>query len=110
MEKIAKHKKAVLDLLKTYQKTSDKIETLLLTDTEHNHYQVVEAGWQDPDRYYYGVLFHIHIKPDGKVFILENNTEDDLAENLINLGVSKKDIVLNFIPERIRQHTGYATT
>jgi hypothetical protein len=108
MEKIKKYKTAILNLLKSYQRTSTTVETLLLVDTEHHHYQVVEAGWKDPDNYYYGILFHIHIKPTGKLVILENNTEDDLAESLIDSGVSKSDIVINFIPERVRQFTGYA--
>ena len=109
MEKIKKYQKAILNVLNAYQRTSTTaVETLLLVDTERHHYQVVEAGWQDADHYHYGILFHIHIKPTGKVVILENNTEDDLAEFLIDNGVSKTDIVINFIPERVRQFTGYA--
>jgi XisI protein len=110
MEKIKKYKTAILNVLKSYQRASTTVETLLLADTENHHYQVVEAGWQDPDHYFYGILFHIHIKENGKVCILENNTEDDLAEALIEGGVAKLDIVLNFIPERVRQYTGYAVT
>jgi hypothetical protein len=108
MEKIKIYKTAILNLLKSYQRSSTSLETLQLADNEHHHYQVVQAGWQDPDRYFYGILFHIHIKPNGKVVIMENNTEDDLAEALIESGVAKSDIVLNFIPERVRQYTGYA--
>ncbi len=108
MEKIKKYQKAILKLLNTYQKNSTTIETLLIVDTEHHHYQVVEAGWQDSDHYHYGLLFHIHIKPTGKVVILENNTEDNLTEFLIDNDVSKSDIVINFVPERVRPLTGYA--
>jgi hypothetical protein len=108
MEKIKKYKTAILNVLKSYQRTSSTVETLLLVDTEHHHYQVVEVGWKDPNNYFYGILFHIYIKPTGKVVILENNTEDDIAESLINFGILKSDIVINFIPERVRQFTGYA--
>jgi hypothetical protein len=108
MEKIKKYETAILNVLKSYERPTTTVETLSLVDKEHHHYQVFEAGWQDPDRYYYGILFHIRINPTGKVVILENNTEDDLAELLIANGVSKSDIVINFIPERIRQYTGYA--
>jgi XisI protein len=108
MEKIKKYQKAILSVLKSYQSTSTTVETLPIIDTEHQHYQIVEAGWQDADHYHYGLLFHIHIKETGKIVILENNTEDDIAEFLIAAGVSKADIIINFVPERIRQYTGYA--
>jgi hypothetical protein len=35
-----------------------------------------------------------------------NRTEEDVAEALTQRGVEKSDIVLSFIPERVRQHTG----
>lgn len=108
MEKIEKYKTAILNVLKSYQRTTPTIERLMLVDNENHHYQVMEAGWQDPDNYFYGVLFHIHIKSNGKVVIMENNTEDDIAEALVEGGVAKTDIILNFIPERVRQNTGYA--
>ena len=108
MEKITIYQAAIMKVLNAYQRTASSVETLVLADTEHHHYQVVEAGWQDPDRYFYGILFHIHINARGKVVILENNTEDDIAESLITYGIAKSDIVLNFIPERVRQFTGYA--
>jgi hypothetical protein len=108
MDKIAKYKKAVENLLKTYHRDSSTVETIIVVDNEQLHYQIIEAGWQDADRYFYGILFHIHINSKGKVVILENNTEDELTEDLINLGVEKSDILLNFLPERVRKHTGFA--
>lgn len=109
MEKIAKYQAAILTVLQTYVQDANPIETLIVSDTVHHHYQVVEAGWQDKDKYYFNTAIHLHIKEDGKIWIFENRTEDDIAQLLIDKGVAKSDIVLYFIPERVRQYSGYAT-
>jgi hypothetical protein len=55
-----------------------------------------------------GILLHFQIKPSGKVWILANWTEDDVAKALIDLGVKKEDIVLGFQPEFAWPYSGYA--
>ncbi len=51
---------------------------------------------------------HFHVKKDGKVWVLANWTEEDVAEALIKKGVLQQDIVLGFHPQSVRAHTGYA--
>ena len=109
MEKIKKYQSVILEMLKAYERSSDSIETCIVSDTKNHHYQVMESGWQDKNTYYFNTPIHLHIKPDGKIWILENKTEDDIALSLVEQGVDKLDIVLNFIPERVRQYSGFAT-
>lgn len=108
MDKITKYQDAIIDLLQEYKQAGAPGETYLITDREHNHFQVLSAGWQDEDNFTMGILLHFFIKPDGKIWILANWTEDDVAQALVNRGVSKTDIVLGFHPKYVRQHTGFA--
>jgi len=39
---------------------------------------------------------------------MENRTEEDIAEMLVELGVQRKDIVLAWLPEHVREFSGYA--
>jgi len=53
-------------------------------------------------------VLHFQIKADGKIWILANWTEDDVALELVERGVLKQDIVLAFQPESVRNLSGYA--
>ena len=88
-------------------KTIPEIEFQVVADERNNHFQLVETGWYDK-RFIHSVIFHFHIKPDGKVWLLANNTDMLVAEDLVKRGVPASDIVLGFHPAYIRQHTGFA--
>jgi glutathionylspermidine synthase len=108
MEKIGKHQAIVLDLLKAFENNNQDGQTYILTDTVHHHYQVMRAGWDSRNHYFLRVRVHLHIKSDGKIWIMENRTEEDIAEMLVERGVQKKDIVLALLPEHVRELSGYA--
>ena len=111
MVKLKKYQKAILDMLKMYERDPQQpIQAYIVADTQNHHYQLVEAGWQDENSYYFNTPIHLHIKETGKIWVFENRTEDDIAQYLMERGVAKSDIVLHFIPERVRQYTGFATT
>jgi len=57
--------------------------------------------------HFYGILIHIDIK-GGKLWIEWNGTEDEIADELVELGVAKSDIVLAFHMPYKRQFTGFA--
>lgn len=50
---------------------------------------------------------HIDIR-DGKIWILHNTTEHDLAIELLEMGVPREDIVLGLYPPELRQVTKFA--
>lgn len=83
------------------------IEFQVITDTTHHHYQLVETGWYEK-QFIHSVLFHFHIKPDGKIWLMANNTDLPVAEELVKKGVPAGDIVIGFHPEYMRGMTGFA--
>ena len=112
MDKIKKYQKIILDILKEQAEipvaTMPKLEFQVISDKEHNHYQLVMTGWNQKDHFVYSVLFHFDIKSNGKIWILVNNTDILIAEELVERDVLKSDIVLGFHSEMVRPHTGYA--
>ena len=88
-------------------KTIPGIEFQVITDTRNNHFQLVETGWYEK-QFIHSVIFHFQIKPDGKIWLLANNTDILVAEELVKKGVSASDIVIGFHRESVRQFTGFA--
>lgn len=80
----------------------------LVIDSERNHYEVLVIGWQKGRRVYHAMM-HFDII-DGKVWVQVNNTDRELVDELIELGIPKEDIVLAFHPEHLRQYTGFAVS
>ena len=76
------------------QPVSEAIETYTVFDTRGDHYQIVSVGWVDGSRMY-GCLIHVDIK-DRKICIQYDGTEYSVTNELIDLGVSKQDIVLAY--------------
>ncbi len=108
MDKIAKYREYIKTLLTNYAKDdpSDKeIEIQLIFDTERDHYQWMNVGWQHLDRIYRCVI-HFDIK-DGKIWLQQNLTDRNPAEDLCQMGVPKEDIVLGLQAPYKRQYTGY---
>lgn len=83
------------------------IDIQLVSDTRDKHFQIVESGWYEK-RYIYNVLYHFQIKPDGKVWLLVNNTEEQVAEQLVKKGIPAADLVIGFHPVSMRPYTGFA--
>ncbi len=90
------------ELSSSYQ----EIETQIIFDQEHDHYQLVHAGWRNQYRIY-GCILHLDIK-DGKIWIQHDGTEIGIANELIELGIPKEDIVLAFHDLFSRKFTGFA--
>lgn len=83
----------------------EEIDNELIFDTVHDHYQLMYVGWNGLKRVYYSII-HFDIK-DGKIWIQQNMTDADLAQELENMGVPKEDIVLGLQPPYKRPYTGY---
>jgi len=99
----------IKDILKqyaSYQPSYGDIEVQTLFDSESDHYQVIAVGWDGKQRIY-GCSLHLDLK-DGKIWIQVNNTELDIAQELVNRGISKQDIVIGFHTAYLRQFSGYA--
>ncbi|MDJ0676547.1 MAG: XisI protein [Calothrix sp. MO_167.B42] len=109
MDKIAKYQQIIQQLLQEYAAISSQesdIETQFIFDTERHHYQLVNVGWKN-ERRIYGCFLHLDIK-DGKVWVQHNGTENEVGEDLVNLGIPQQDIVIGFHSPFKRQFTDYA--
>jgi hypothetical protein len=111
MAKLDHYRKLVQDLIKQYANLGSAsletgVERQILFDSEHDHYQLVNVGWQNERRVYSCVL-HLDLKRD-KVWIQHNTTDVEIAEELMALGVPKEDIVIGFHLPYKRRLTEFA--
>lgn len=110
MDKVSTYRKYLQQLIEQYATSGtppDEIERETMIDTTHDHYQVMNVGWHGEHRIY-GCVMHFDIK-HGKIWVQQNGTEIDVAEELLHLGVSRDDIVLGFQSPYKRPYTGFAT-
>ncbi|WP_271252615.1 XisI protein [Pseudanabaena sp. Chao 1811] len=82
------------------------METYTVFDMQGDHYQVISVGWENGFRMY-GCLIHVDIK-DGKIWIQYDGTEYSVANELIDRGVPKQDIVLAYHAPYARKYTEFA--
>jgi len=82
-----------------------KIDCYTVFDTKQDHYMVMNVGW-DGHRRVYGCVLHLDIKEE-KIWIEQNMTEMRVAQELVERGVPKDDIILGFQAPQMREYTGY---
>ena len=87
-----------------YSYSEVKKETVF--DRKQDRYLILVVGWEG-SRYEHGCTIHIDIIGD-KVWIQRDGTEEGIALDLENAGISKDHIVLGFKPPEVRPLTGYA--
>jgi XisI protein len=108
MVQIGQYRQCIQTLLTKYsqiQAQQAEVESQLLFDPVRDHYQLMRVGWNRLSRVYH-VVMHFDII-DGKVWIQQNMTDIDVAQELVEAGIPKEDIVLGLHPTYKRQFTGY---
>ena len=108
-DKVKKYQQIVQELLMFYAKSkpaNGEFEVQTIFDTERNHYQIVHLGWLHK-RWVHDCVIHLDIRNE-KIWIFYNSTEHDIAADLIDLGLTKQDIVLGFYPPFMREMSDYA--
>jgi hypothetical protein len=88
------------------QQNEQEYDVQTLFDDEHGHYQLLYVGWRGNKRDF-GCVVHLDIK-DGKIWIQHDGTEVGVANQLVEMGVPKQDIVLAFHEPEVRQFTDFA--
>jgi hypothetical protein len=83
----------LLTELANYSSSDREVESQLIFDTEHNHYQFAHVGWRNKRRIY-GCVVHLDIK-DGKIWIQHNGTEFDIGVRLAEMGIPKQHNILS---------------
>ncbi len=110
MDKTIKYQKAILELFQEYDEfwgKSGGLENRIVADTKRHAFVMISFGWQNHESYTHLLCFHLEIINE-KVWIYENNTEAMIADELMEKGVSREDIVLGFVEPEIREHSGFA--
>lgn len=70
MERLEHYRHCIRTLLTQQaeqEESNSEVECQVIFDTEHDHYQLLDVGWQDLKRIY-TCFIHLDIK-DGKVWI-----------------------------------------
>jgi XisI protein len=98
--------KQVLSRHSQFKSSYGEIEEHLFFDEERDHYQLFSSGWEK-ERRVFGCTIHIDII-GGKLWIQHDGTEEGVANELVELGVPKQDIVLAYHLPFARKHTEFA--
>jgi len=110
MDKVEKYEKIIVDYFEAFaerrNKNPNSTKIQVIADTQRKHYQLIKIGWKEYDYFHY-CLFHLDII-DGKIWVQENRTETLIAEELVERGIPKYDIVLGVIHPKRRKDTEYA--
>ena len=108
MDKVEQYREYIQKLITTHASSDEdkeEVEVQLVMDIVRDHYQWMNVGWKGFKRVYHCYV-HLDIK-DGKIWIQQNWTEDDLAADLVEMGVPREDIVLGLQPPFKRPYTDY---
>jgi hypothetical protein len=109
MAKVEGYRQLVQELLQTYSEikaSNEEVEAEAIFDPMRDRYQVVHVGWSNKRRVY-GCILHLDIKNE-KIWIQHDGTEGGIANELVERGVPKEDIVLAFQSPFKRQFTEFA--
>jgi XisI protein len=85
----------------------EEYEVQTVFDEQQDHYQLLYIGWRGNKRDF-GCILHLDIK-DGKIWIQHDGTEVGIANQLVEMGVPKQDIILAFHEPYIRQFTEFGS-
>ncbi|MEC4884734.1 MAG: XisI protein [Scytonema sp. PMC 1070.18] len=86
---------------------SEEYEVQTIFDEQQDHYQLLYVGWRGNKRDF-GCILHLDIK-DGRIWIQHDGTEVGIANQLVEMGVPKQDIILAFHEPYIRQFTEFGS-
>ena len=109
MEILECYREVILELLEAQAAlrcANGDFERELLVDRDRDRYLVVSQGWEGNKRVH-EVVMHLDIC-NGKIWIQENRTNVDVAEELRRAGVPADHIVLGLVPPTARPASDYA--
>lgn len=112
MDKVKKYrgyvKKILTDIIDYYNRADSEIQYYLVEDNKNGHYLLFRDGWKGESSRFYGCSVHIQVKDNGKIYLHYEMTEEQIGQQLLDLGVKKKELVPTFQPPFIREEIGFA--
>ncbi|MEO1396071.1 MAG: XisI protein [Cyanobacteria bacterium J06634_5] len=112
MNKLENHRQIIKSILNGYaqiQPAYGEISRQTVFDQEQGHYQLINTGWENRRRVY-GCLIHLDIKDDGKIWIQYDGTETGIANQLVEQGIPKNEIVLAYQSDYMRSLSDFAVS
>lgn len=110
MDKISLYRQHIQELLTeraNRRQKNDPVVSETIFDTVRDRYQLVNVGWKDSSTRIYGCVLHLDII-DGKIWVQHDGTEEAIANQLVERGVPKQEIVLAYHAPHVRQYTEFA--
>jgi hypothetical protein len=99
---ITQYQNCIKHILANYQQdTPEGINIELVFDDERQHYLAIRVGWLKQKSVYL-CLAHLDICND-MIVIQANNTEDEIDEELMELGIPRDKICLGVLPPEVRE-------
>jgi XisI protein len=111
MDRLEHYRNLIETLLKEYgdyKPSYGDVEVQFVFDRERDHYHLMNVGWEG-DRRIRGSVLHLDIK-NGKIWIQHDGTERGIANDLLELGVPKEEIVLAFHAPTRRKYMDFAVS
>ena len=111
MDRIADYKRVIGDILERHAQVKyshGNIERVTIADDEQGSYLLLSVGW-DNSRRVHSVVFHLRIR-NGKIWIEDDWTANGVADELLEAGIGKEEIVLGFHSAKKRPLTEFAVT
>jgi len=109
MDRLKKMREAAEKVLLKYTEppfAEEKIETEVVFDRQRDRYLLVEVGWENNARVHHTTA-HLDII-NGKIWIQHDRTPNGIANDLLDNGMSKDEIVLGFRSEILRKMSEFA--
>lgn len=109
MDRVTTYRRIIQELIRRYAQIKlayGDIEIETIFDEANDHYEMMYTGW-DEHRRIHGSVLHLDIR-DGKVWIQHDGIEGSIAEELVEAGIPREDVVLGFQPPYARRFTEYA--
>ncbi|BAZ51836.1 FdxN element excision controlling factor protein like [Nostoc sp. NIES-4103] len=109
MDKLESYRNIIRKILGSYLNityANANIRNRAAFDLESDQYLIISEGW-DNKKHLHSCLIHIEII-HNKVWIQCDNTENGIANELVEAGIPKEDIVLGFHEPNVRKYTGFA--
>lgn len=109
MDKLTHYRQIVQQILSEHAEhvpSQGEIESIPVLDQNRDQYLLVDFGWDRNGRVFtVSIYMRIH---NGKIWIEQDNTDANIAEQLVAAGIPAGDIVLGFYRPERREITDFA--
>jgi len=109
MDTVERYSQIVRNLITDYAgipARNGEVEDKAFFDEANGRYLLMAVGWEGSERVH-AVVFHIDIVGD-KIWLQRNHTNRDIAQELVDAGIPRENIVIGYRHPELRTYSGYA--